>query len=219
MALSPSATSNKRTQYCMVQYKDLRTTENFKRYKTARNKATTALRQAKTAYETTLVHKIKKLPQKIWQFINGPRQTSLIPDLVNDDNSLATTNLDKANALDLQYSKLFTRESNQLPPLPSRTNLTLIETITITEEKCAPNSSLSMHLNPLDPTTSIPSSSKKQPPKLLPFSRISSTSPFKQAPSHPIGRYLAIYKNELKAFCQTANSVSRFPPSSQNGLT
>ncbi|ELT97204.1 hypothetical protein CAPTEDRAFT_196091 [Capitella teleta] len=34
-----------------------------------------------------------------------------------------------------EYSKVFTRKSNQLPPLfPSRTNLTL-ETITITEEQ------------------------------------------------------------------------------------
>ena len=84
---------------------------HFKAYQTARNKTKSQIRKSRIDHETKLANSTKTNPKKFWKYVNkSAKSVSGISALKKDDQTLATTDLDKAHILNQYFSSVFTNE-------------------------------------------------------------------------------------------------------------
>ena len=86
-------------------YKRAKLTGNFSKYRAMRNRVATELRSAKRSYFQKLNPKKSKEFWRVMKYLK--KQKSTIPTLVDDNNTEATSNSEKANMLNSFFSKCF----------------------------------------------------------------------------------------------------------------
>ena len=140
-------------------------------YKNIRNEVTAATRRDRQCFERNISKQIRNNNKLFWRYINSQRQSKTsIPDLKRPDGSLATTDIEKAEILNNQFSSVFTREDTtnipEFDPLPYSSPLNNIQ-ISPTEVKkklaklrtdksCGPDGVHPLILNKLADTMCIP---------------------------------------------------------------
>ncbi|KAI8504383.1 hypothetical protein Bbelb_175010 [Branchiostoma belcheri] len=120
-----------------IRYLNTKSKEDWKKYKTARNAATHAARQARRTFERRIAREVKSNNKSFWRYVNSRRKTRVnVGDLKDEEGKLTTEDGKKAEVLNTQYVRTFTHEdcSNVprfiLKPLQSD----LLKTIVVTEE-------------------------------------------------------------------------------------
>ena len=140
-------------------------------YRSIRNEVTAATRRDRQCFERNISKTIRNNNKLFWRYINSQRQSkTTIPDLRRPDGSLATTDAEKAEILNNQFSSVFTREDTsnipEFDPLPYTSPLNNIH-ITPTEVKkklaklrtdksCGPDGVHPLLLNKLADTMCVP---------------------------------------------------------------
>ncbi len=101
-----------------------------------RNKVKSLIRKEKRNYEENIAKTAKTNPKNFWQYVNSKTKTKdKIPDLdLPDPNSKATSDIEKAEALNSFFSSVFTSEKDlNMPDFENITN-SEVEEIEITEK-------------------------------------------------------------------------------------
>ncbi|XP_069133167.1 uncharacterized protein [Argopecten irradians] len=114
-----------------------KTTSNFDTYKKARNEATKALRLSKYSYEQDIASKIKTNPKLFWKYVRSKTKTAPTMFSVKSTEGIITQDpLEVANIMNNYFASVFTKDdpSKPLPQLPSRTYLSPLENVPITEQ-------------------------------------------------------------------------------------
>ena len=106
-------------------------------YNKARNEVTTALRRDRLCFERNISKQIKNNNKLFWRYVNSQRSTKAsIPNLQRKDGSMATTDDEKAEVLNQQFSSVFTRAySSDIPDFDPYPCNSLLDKINITKEQ------------------------------------------------------------------------------------
>ena len=115
-------------------YKKYPSGTNLRSYCKARNAVTRGLRKASMNKEIQIAKTIKSNPKAFYQYISSKTTSKItIPDLLNCDGSLTTTDIEKCNTLNNFFSSVFVRENiTNIPDFHPVSNSKL-ETVTISE--------------------------------------------------------------------------------------
>ena len=106
-------------------------------YNNLRNNVTDETRKDRLAFERNISKEIKNNNKLFWRYVNSNRTTkSTIPDLERKDGSKATTDAEKAELLNDQFSSVFTKEDTENIPQQEDLNINSpLTNITVTTEK------------------------------------------------------------------------------------
>ena len=100
-----------------TKFLNTRNEEDKTNYKTARNEVTAKTRGDRLAFERNISKEIKNNNKVFWRYVNANRTTkATIPDLLKKDGSKATTDAEKAEVLNDQFSSVFTKEDTENLP-------------------------------------------------------------------------------------------------------
>ena len=90
--------------------------EDYTKYKLARNKTKCELRRSIRQYERCLAKEAKKNPKAFYKYVNSKTKSRTgIPSLVDGD-TVAESNLEKAEILNKYFSTVFTKETTGVQP-------------------------------------------------------------------------------------------------------
>ena len=112
-----------------------RTDENHRAYTRCRNFVRNETRKIKSNYERNIAKDAKKNPKKFWQYVkNKTNVKQQLPDL-NVGDTVATTDKEKADALNMFFASVFVVEPQEnVPTLEPRTTSNL-QDVHFTREK------------------------------------------------------------------------------------
>jgi hypothetical protein len=110
--------------------------ENWALYSQCRNTVTHTINKAKSDYEHKLASGVKTNPKKFWQYVNSSvKSKGKINELIDSDGNITTDDQGKADILNNHFASIFTEEDlSDIPSMPIKPNLKLLEDITITTE-------------------------------------------------------------------------------------
>ena len=118
-------------------YRKDRSEVNREKYKTAKNKATQAAKEARSKFESRIASNVKDNPKEFWGYVKHQtgRSDSISP-LTKEDGSLAVEADDKAEVLNQFFASVFTEEDvTSIPtPAPHQLSSTLTD-ITFSEDR------------------------------------------------------------------------------------
>ena len=115
---------SKHTKYLNTKNKDDKTN-----YNKIRNEVTSKTRSDRLAFERNISKEIKNNNKVFWRYVNANRSTkATIPDLLKKDGTKATTDEEKAEVLNEQFSSVFTKEDTD--NLPEHDVLDIQSTLT-----------------------------------------------------------------------------------------
>ena len=131
----------KRKKSRHIKYLNTRSRTDKEEYNKIRNEVTAATRSDRICFERNISKEVKNNNKIFWRYVNSQRKTkATIPDLKRKDGTFATTDADKAEILNKQFSSVFTREDlTDIPtfdPIPCQT---LLNDLTITPGKVEKN--------------------------------------------------------------------------------
>ena len=117
-----------------LKYKYCKSHENFNNYKSARNRVTLELRNAKYAYEKNLAARINKL---FWNYVSKNSKTKKsVTKLLMPYGNLTSSDQETANTLNEYLSSVFTNENEtNIPNFEDRNFNETLDEIPITEKK------------------------------------------------------------------------------------
>ena len=106
-------------------------------YKTIRNKVTHQVEQDRADFERKVANEVKENSKAFWRYVNSSKKTrSSIPDLKCQDGTFASSDQQKANALNHQFASVFTIENKDDFPNEEEINLQhLLEDLEVTENQ------------------------------------------------------------------------------------
>jgi endonuclease/exonuclease/phosphatase family metal-dependent hydrolase len=114
----------KRKRKAWHRYAHTRSTKDHLLYTKARNQATQICRSTKRNFEKKLASEAKENPKAFWRYVGSKTRVKTgISDLVMDadNNTMTSSDLDKAEVLNVFFSSVFTREdANNTPSLDNR---------------------------------------------------------------------------------------------------
>ena len=131
--------------------------KDYEKYAKARNQARWECRKAKKIFERTLAKGAKRNPKAIFSYVNSKLKTKAGIADVDIETGKATTDSEKAEALNEFFSDTFTNEdTSNIPSFHTEDIRKLLEELKITEEKVKERlESLKRHKSPgpdgLDP--------------------------------------------------------------------
>ena len=106
--------------------------QQYEEFKVKRNIATAAVRNAQRNYEKRLAENIKTDPKSFWKLVRSKTHTkSTIGELQKENGEVATTDEDKAEALNNHYRKVFTTEDTSTIPVLKQRFVSTLDTIVI----------------------------------------------------------------------------------------
>lgn len=124
----------KKKHHAWIRYLNTKDGQDYQRYVSARNIATHTIRKTRREFETKLAQEIRTNNKGFWTYVNSRRKTqTTIPDLCNEEGILVNDTQAKAEVLNRQYSKVFTREN--LSTFPTFEDKTLQEELRISLTK------------------------------------------------------------------------------------
>ena len=115
------------------QYRQTKSNQNLQVFKKLRNQVRWETRKAKRSYEKQLATNAKENSKAVFKYINSKLKTKTgIPDL-DTPQGKATSDIDKANALNNFFSSVFTNENTVLPHIQRAPSTNLIADLVIAE--------------------------------------------------------------------------------------
>ena len=113
----------KRKRRSHIRYLNTRSQADKRAYNTIRNEVTATTRRDRLNFERNISREIKNNNKLFWRYVNSQRTSKAnIPDLLRPDGSLATSDDEKAEILNKQFSSVFTDEDTlnvpTFEPLP-----------------------------------------------------------------------------------------------------
>ena len=115
-----------------IRYLNTRSRTDKEDYNKIRNEVTSKVREDRLSFERNISKEIRNNNKIFWRYVSSQRKTKTsIPDLKRKDGTLTSSDIEKAEILNQQFSSVFTREdTNNVPvfePLPCSTFLTNID--------------------------------------------------------------------------------------------
>ena len=131
----------KRKKSRHIKFLNTRSRTDREEYNRIRNEVTAATRSDRISFERNISKEIKNNNKLFWRYVNSQRKSKAsIPDLKRKDGTYATTDADKAEILNSQFSSVFTREDlTNIPTFEPVECHTLLETLTTTPAKVEKN--------------------------------------------------------------------------------
>ena len=112
-----------------TKYLNTKNDDDKSAYNRIRNDVTAQTRNDRLSFERNISKEIKNNNKLFWRYVNANRTSkAAIPDLERPDGSKATTDKEKAEILNEQFSSAFTKED--ISSLPVRDDLNLQSTLT-----------------------------------------------------------------------------------------
>jgi hypothetical protein len=104
-------------------------------YKRTRNDVTAKIRSDRLAFERNISKEIKNNNKVFWRYVNANRSSkAAIPDLKKPDGTKASSDEDKAETLNNQFSSVFTKEDTKnIPQHTEPITPTTLSSLTVTE--------------------------------------------------------------------------------------
>ena len=126
----------KRKHRTHTKFLNTRASSTKTEYNQIRNQVTSAVKNDRISFERNISKEIKNNNKLFWRYVNSNRTTkAAISDLLKDDGTLATTDQEKAEVLNQQFSSVFTRENtDDIPVLDDLPCQTSLSTINVTVE-------------------------------------------------------------------------------------
>lgn len=108
----------RRKHSAWVRYLNTKQEHDWHEYIKKRNEATHETRKCRRLYEKKLAKEVKNNNKAFWKYVNSKRKSkSSIGDLLKPDGTYAITDEDRAQTLNDQYIKTFTKEDlTSIPP-------------------------------------------------------------------------------------------------------
>ena len=101
----------KRKRRLHIKFLNTRNQNDKDRYNQTRNQVTASLRNDRLCFERGISKEVKNNNKVFWRYVNSQRTArSQIPDLQRKDGSKATTDEEKAELLNQQFTSVFTNE-------------------------------------------------------------------------------------------------------------
>ena len=105
-------------------------------YNVIRNEVTSKVRTDRIAFERNISKEIKNNNKVFWRYVNANRSSrAAIPELKRPDGTKACSDEEKAEALNNQFSSVFTKEDTTDTQDAELNNQHTLSTLTITEER------------------------------------------------------------------------------------
>jgi hypothetical protein len=132
----PALTSIKKKHKAWHTYSHTRKYTDFQTYVKHRNAATTECRKSKKDFESKLASEVKDNPKAFWKYVKSKTKTRTgISDLVIDENTMTTTDSEKADVLNKFFCSVFTKEgSDDIPTLNTRQYSATLQNVSFTED-------------------------------------------------------------------------------------
>ena len=129
----------KKKHNLLTRYLNTRRDADKDAYRAIRNQVAHQTTSDRIRYEERIAAETKENVNAFWRYVNSNRKKrKSIPDLIKTDKSKATTDLEKAEVLNSQFSSVFTSEDlSTLPEFPEVNILKTLDTISITEVSIA----------------------------------------------------------------------------------
>ena len=121
-------------RYAFKTYKKFPTVKNYNTYAKYRNQVIWETRKAKIHKETKLAKDVKDNPKAFFQYVNTklkPKEN--ISNLLKDDGTLTSTDLEKCDVLNNFFASVFTTEDKNEIPTFSCPNTNFLSTMSITD--------------------------------------------------------------------------------------
>lgn len=127
----------KKKHHMLIRFLNTRTEIDREAYKKIRNDVSRQVTVDRISYESNIAEETKGNVNAFWRYVNSKRKSrKSIPDLIKPDGSKATTDSQKAEVLNAQFSSVFTAEdTNNLPEPPQVNILKDLSFCTITPAK------------------------------------------------------------------------------------
>ena len=127
----------KRKRRVHIKFLNTRNCHDKENYNKVRNEVTAALRRDRLCFERNISKQIKNNNKLFWRYVNSQRSTKAsIPNLQRKDGTMATTDEEKAEVLNQQFSSVFTREdTSNIPNFDPHPCTSFLDTINITNEQ------------------------------------------------------------------------------------
>ena len=124
----------KKKHNLLIRYLNTRKDEDKEAYHRVRNQVAHQTTEDRTTFEEKIAAETKQNINAFWRYVNSNRKSKKpIPDLVKPDKSKATTDIEKAEVLNSQFSSVFTSEDLfNLPQPPEVSLFQELNTISIT---------------------------------------------------------------------------------------
>ena len=124
----------KKKHNLLIKYLNTRKDADKEAYHTIRNQVAHQTSSDRIRYEERIAAETKENVNAFWRYVNSNRKTKKsIPDLIRPDKSKATTDLEKSEVLNSQFSSVFTSEDlSTLPEFPKVNILHTLDNINIT---------------------------------------------------------------------------------------
>ena len=133
---SKSLAKVKKKYHTFKRYMDSREGEDYLKYSQARNQSRWECRKAIRDFEKKIAAEAKKNPKSFYRYARSKLKTkTTIADLVREDGSLASSDKEKAEALNEFFGSVFTREDlDNMPTFEDRLFNSLLEDMEFTVE-------------------------------------------------------------------------------------
>ena len=124
----------KKKHNLLIRFLNTRKDADKAAYHSIRNQVAHQTASDRIKFEEKIAAETKENVNAFWRYVNSSRKSKKsIPDLIKPDKSKATTDLEKAEVLNSQFSSVFTSEDlSNLPALPEVNILQTLDSITIT---------------------------------------------------------------------------------------
>ena len=105
----------------------------YARYTRTRNDLRRLTRNLRADFERSIVRELKQNPKAFWRYSSSRLKTkSRVEDLITDNGTVASTNLEKAKTLNAYFSSVFVTEDTTALPSPTNAfNGPCLETVQI----------------------------------------------------------------------------------------
>ena len=121
--------------HAWIRYLNTKNADDFERYRIVRNKVTHALKEDRKDFEFKIAKEVKENVKAFWNYVNQKKKNrSKIPELIKKDGTKTSGDKEKADALNDQFSGVFTSESDKIPEFPAKVVTSLLSSILITED-------------------------------------------------------------------------------------
>ena len=125
----------KQKHHHWIRYLNTKKDSDYLEYKVIRNEVTKATKKDRKNFEHKLAREIKENVKAFWKYINrNKKRKNKIPVLKKPKGGLACSDEEKANALNNQFSSVFTLEHTPPPDMQRKDVTNLLTKITISEE-------------------------------------------------------------------------------------
>ena len=127
----------KRKYSSWCRYLNTKQSQTYKEYITKRNESTKENKKARKEFETKLAKECRTNQKAVWHYMKTMnRVASRVPKLKKPDGTFTSSDTEIANALNQQYSSVFTKEdTSNMPNIPLKPLITAeLQAFNITED-------------------------------------------------------------------------------------